>query len=107
MAAASRQEPAHQDGSADAAANTGSAPPQAGIRDLISAYPWLPVVLGLLLSAVGVWCFTELTEQVYQGGPVLRVDEHLLRVSLELRSGPLVGRWRCSPGSATCWWCCR
>ncbi|MCX2730006.1 phosphatase PAP2 family protein [Saccharopolyspora sp. NFXS83] len=112
MAAASRREPAHQDGPADPAPNSdlgatarrngrvsepdarrdsGSAPPQAGIRDLIAAYPWLPVVLGLLLSALGVWCFTGLTEQVYQGGPLVRLDEHLLRVSLELRSGPLVG----------------
>lgn len=124
MAAASRREPAHQDGPADPAANTGDdrgtgtsgahpdgspgpgatdgrlpaegesaerRSPQAGIRELIAAYPWLPVVLGLLVSAVGVWCFTGLTEQVYEGGPLVRVDEHLLRVSLELRSGPLVG----------------
>ena len=63
---------------------------QAGVRDLVAAYPWLPVVLGLLVSALGVWCFSGLAEQVHQGGPLLRLDEHLLRVSLELRSAPLI-----------------
>lgn len=63
---------------------------QAGVRDLVAAYPWLPVVLGLLVSALGVWCFSGLAEQVHQGGPLLRLDEHLLRVSLGLRSAPLI-----------------
>ncbi|MEU6132201.1 phosphatase PAP2 family protein [Saccharopolyspora sp. NPDC047091] len=85
MTAAPRSEPEHQDDRAE--------PPveRAGVRDLIAAYPWLPIPVGLLLSALGVWCFAELAEEVYRGGPVLRVDEHLLRVSLALRSGPLVG----------------
>ncbi|MCA1189921.1 MULTISPECIES: phosphatase PAP2 family protein [unclassified Saccharopolyspora] len=85
MAAASRPDTEDQDERDEPPAR------HAGVRDLIAAYPWLPIPVGLLLSAFGVWCFAGLAEQVYQGGPVLRVDEHLLRVSLGLRSGLLVG----------------
>ncbi|MFR9728201.1 phosphatase PAP2 family protein [Saccharopolyspora sp. MS10] len=87
MAAVSHQEPPEQDGRP----TDGGEPEPAGLRELVAAYPWLPVAFGLLLSALGVWAFAELAEEVYRGGPVIRVDEHLLRVSLELRSGALVG----------------
>lgn len=65
-------------------------PARPGVRDLVAAYPWLPVALGLLVVALSAWCFAGLAEQVHEGGPLLRLDEHLLRFSLQLRSAPLI-----------------
>lgn len=80
MTPASRAEPDDQSGNRA----------QPGVQDLVAAYPWLPVALGLLVAALGAWCFAGLAEQVHEGGPLLRLDEHLLRFSLQLRAGPLV-----------------
>ncbi|RCW39114.1 undecaprenyl-diphosphatase [Halopolyspora algeriensis] len=63
----------------------------ATVRDLVAVYPWLPPVFGLILVALGAWAFAEITEQVYQHGPLLALDERLLERIATLRTPVLVG----------------
>ncbi|WP_310278281.1 phosphatase PAP2 family protein [Haloactinomyces albus] len=63
----------------------------ATVRDLAAAYPWLPPALGLVLVVLGVWAFGEITEQVYQRGPLLGLDERLLERIASWRTPTLVG----------------
>lgn len=60
------------------------------MRDLAAAYPWLPPVVGLLLVGFGMWVFGELSEQIYAGGPLLRLDQRLLELVASVRTPALV-----------------
>lgn len=80
MAPSSDGHPAPDDGHPGDRPDTADDRTAPGWREVAQAHPWMAPVLGLLLTALGGWLFAGLSEQVYEGGPLLRLDRNLLEV---------------------------